>query len=120
MSNFPDFLKELVEAGIDITISKNDRLGFYFDLNLQAKSHMYLYADGDSWFVDMRYDEVFEVSDADDLKRLARHGMHGRDYVNSAWAEFMMSDEDRARLELARAASNKLSSEELAALREFL
>ncbi len=91
MIEMPEFLEELVDANIDITIQKNEKLGLYFDLNLRAKSHMYLYKKDNQWRVAMRYDEDHVVEDADDLKILARHGMHGRDFIDSDWAEFINS-----------------------------
>ena len=117
----PDFLPELIEAGIGIVISKDPKLGFYFDLNLQAKSHMYLYLDfdTDTWRVAMRYDKDYAVDREDpigDLKSYAREGMCGRDYINDAWAEFLMSDKQRAERKLAKEAMAKLSPEEIQAI----
>jgi hypothetical protein len=117
----PDFLPELIDAGIGIGISKDPKLGFYFDLNLQAKSHMYLYLDfdTDTWRVAMRYDKDYAVDREDpisDLKSYAREGMCGRDYINDAWAEFLMSDKQRAERKLAKEAMAKLSPEEIQAI----
>lgn len=91
MIEMPDFLEELVNAGISPTIHKNDKLGVYFDLNTMAKSEMHLYKKDNQWRVAMRYDEDHVVEDADDLKILGRHAMHGRDYINADWAEFINS-----------------------------
>ena len=118
MIEIPQFLEELVNAGIDITISRNGKLGIYFDLNLRAKSHMYLYKRGlGQWFVSMRYDEEFPVDDVEDLKRLAVHGMHGRDFIDSNWAEFLESDDARAERKLREQALDKLTAEERKALK---
>ena len=87
--NFPSFLTDLIDAGIEVSISKNDKFGYYFDLNLQAKSHMYLYEKPEGWFVNMRYEETYKIESTDDLKREALYGMHERDYINPFWAEFI-------------------------------
>jgi hypothetical protein len=115
----PDFLNELVDAGIEITIRKDQRLGSYFDLNLQAKSHMFLYIKNNAWHVSMRYEGDYELDmddPIDDLKSYARSGMYGRDYINCAWAEFLMSDKERADKKLAKEAMAKLTPEEILAI----
>lgn len=118
MLEVPKFLEELVDAGISVTISKNQKLGVYFDLNLMAKSHMYLFKRGlGQWYVDMRYDQQFPVDDVQDLKRLARHGMHNRDYINADWAVFIESDDARLERELREQALSKLTPEERQALK---
>jgi hypothetical protein len=119
----PDFLEELVDAGIEVTIRKNQDLGFHFDLNLQAKSHMYLYFefDTDTWHVAMRYDKRYTIDKEDpigDLRSYAREGMCGRDYINAAWAEFLMSDAERAERKLARDAITKLTPDEIQAIKK--
>ena len=117
----PYFLNELVDAGIHVTISKDQKFGYYYDLNLEAKSHMYLYARGDTWRVAMRYDNDYELDLEDpigDLKSYARSGMYGRDYIHCAWAEFLMSDAERAERKLARDAMAKLSPEEIQAIKK--
>lgn len=86
---FPDFITELLDAGIELTLYKDDKLGYALNLNLRAKSHMYLYSEDSKWFVDMRYDEKFEVNSLNDLLYCARHGMHGRDYVDEMWLKLM-------------------------------
>lgn len=119
----PDFLEELIDVGIKIDISKSQELGFYFDLNLQAKSHMYLYLDFQtgSWRVAMRYGKDYVLDREDpigDLKSYARDGMHGRDYIDDAWAEFLMSDKERAERKLAKEAMAKLTPEEVHAIKK--
>jgi hypothetical protein len=59
------------------------------------------------------------VEDVEDLKRLARHGMHGRDFISADWAEFMMTDEQRAERKLAVDALSKLSIEEQRAVKGY-
>lgn len=92
---FPDFLEELLEAGICVTLYKRDDYGFAFDLNLRAKSGMHLVWDEDakSWAVLMRYDEKFLIDDVDDLKYYAKHGMHGRNFIDPYWADFIGLDD---------------------------
>lgn len=120
MLEIPEFLNDLINAGIEITILKNDSLGVHFDLNLRAKSHMYLFKRDDKWFVEMRYDEEFEVEDVDDLKRLAEHGKHGRDFINPAWAEFLLDDETKVKRKLAQDALAILTPEQQKAVMDYL
>ena len=119
MIKIPDFIEAAIRGGIKPTISHNDRDGIVFDMNLMAKSHMYLMEENGLWYAHMRYDEVHLVEDVDDLKRLARHGMHGRDFISSDWAEFLMTDEERAEREFARNALSKLTPEEQRAVQGY-
>jgi hypothetical protein len=118
MIEVPEFLEELVAAGIDITISRSIKHGVYFDLNLRAKSHMFLFKrETGQWFVAMRYDEEFPVNDIEDLKSLAVHGMHGRDLINYNWERFLESDNARTERKLREQALSKLTAEERQALK---
>lgn len=119
MFEIPDFLEEAIKGGIKPTISFDEQFGVVFDLNLMAKSHMHLVKRGDEWFVQMRYDEEFLVENVDDLKRMAIHGMHGRDFISADWAEFLMTDEERAERKLARDALNKLTPDEQRAVKGY-
>lgn len=123
MIQIPDFIQEAILGGVRVTIEKDSEYGIRFDMNLMAKSHMYLVKEttkkGDRWFALMRYDEKHEVEDVSDLKRLARHGMHGRDFISADWAEFLMTDEERAERQLARDALSKLSIEEQRAVKGY-
>jgi hypothetical protein len=82
----PPLILELLDLGIQPQVWKKDGT-IYWDLNLGAKSHMYLYERGNgNYFVDMRYGETHAVSCVKDLVCLAQHGMHGRDYIDMKWA----------------------------------
>lgn len=89
MIEMPDFLEELVNEGIRVTIEKSDRFGIHFDLHLDAKSHMYLFKSDGEWRVDMRYDEQHIVEDISDLCHYAKRGMHGRDFISYDWADLL-------------------------------
>ena len=125
MNNFgvkmeiPDFIQEAILGGIRVTIERDNLYGIRFDMNLMAKSHMYIVKEAGVWYAHMRYDEVHEVNDVDDLKRLARHGMHGRDFISADWAEFMMTDEQRAERKLAYEALDKLTPDEQLAVKKL-
>lgn len=119
MITIPDFIQEAIMGGIRPTISYDKKYGIVFDMNLMAKSHMYLYEKDGQWFADMRYGETYEVEDVAGLKRLAKHGMHGRDFISADWAEFMMTDEERAERQLAHDALAKLSPEEQRAVQGY-
>jgi hypothetical protein len=117
--NLPDFLKEAVDAGVKVTMERDAKYGVRFDMNLMAKSHMHLVQENGVWYALMRYDEVHMVEDANDLKRLAKHGMHGREFISADWAEFMMTDEERKARKFAQDALRKLSPEEQRAVQGY-
>jgi hypothetical protein len=119
MLEIPDFIEEAIRGGIKPTISYNKEQGVVFDMNLMAKSHMYIVKEGEYWFALMRYDEKNMVEDVADLKRLAKAGMHGRDFISADWAEFLMTDEERAEREFARNALSKLTPEEQRAVQGY-
>lgn len=121
MITIPDFIQEAINGGIRVTIEKDAVYGLRFDMNLQAKSHMYIVykADKASWWALMRYDEEHQISDVEELKWAARHGMHGRDYISSDWAEFLMTDEQRAKRQVARDALSKLTPDEQRAVQGY-
>lgn len=82
-------ITELVDAGISCTLSKHAILGYKWDLNTMAKSHVWLFSRDGKIFADMRYDEQFEITDMDDLKICVRRAMHGRDFINYDWSKFL-------------------------------
>ena len=120
MIEIPDFIEQAIKGGISVTVQRHCWYGVHFNMNLQAKSHMHIVKDGNQWFAFMRYNEKHEVESIDDLKRLARHGMHGREYISSEWAEFLMSDKERAEIDLGHDVLNKLTAEEIAALKKVI
>jgi hypothetical protein len=81
----PPLILELLDLGIQPQVWKKNGT-IYWDLNLNAKNFMYLYEKDGKYFVDTRYGETHEVESVYDLIRLARHGMHGRDYVDMKWS----------------------------------
>jgi hypothetical protein len=119
MITIPDFIQEAILGGINVTVMRHALYGICFDMNLMAKSHMHIVQKNDKWYALMRYDEEFEVEDIDDLKRLAEHGKHGRDFISADWAEFLMTREELAKRRLAREALARLTPEEQAAIREY-
>lgn len=120
MIEIPDFIAEAIQAGIRPTIYfDKEKECIVYDMNLMAKSHMYIMLEGDTWYAYMRYDEKHEVETVNDLKRLARHGMHGRDFISSDWAEFLLTDEQRAERKLAQDALRKLTPEEQLAVKGY-
>lgn len=119
MITIPDFIQEAINGGIRVTIEKDAVYGLRFDMNLQAKSHMHIVQEEGVWYAHMRYDEVHMVEDVSDLKRLAKHGMHGRDFISADWAEFLLTDKQRAERELARTALGKLTPDEQRAVQGY-
>lgn len=89
-SNFmADVIVELVANCIAVTISANPDIGTYFDLNLDAKSHLYVFHRDGKWWVDLRYNEQYEVDSISDIRYFANYGMHGRDYINPNWKRYL-------------------------------
>ena len=119
MITIPDFIQEAIKGGIRVTVEKDAVHGIRFDMNLMAKSHMYIVQEKGVWYAHMRYDEVHMIEDVSDLKRLARHGMHGRDFISADWAEFLMTDEQRAERQVAQDALRKLTPEEQRAVKGY-
>ncbi len=117
----PDFIQEAILGGIRVTIERDIEYGIRFDMNLMAKSHMYIVykVDKASWWALMRYDEEHQISDVEELKWAARHGMHGRDFISADWAEFLMSDEEKAKRKFAQDALRKLTPEEQCAVQGY-
>jgi hypothetical protein len=92
----PDFLEDLIKAGIQVTIEQSDKYadGYYFDLNLQSKSHMHLFRhEGGQWRVDMRYGEEYVIEEFSDLLYSAKKGMHGRDFIHYKWEQLLVKHE---------------------------
>jgi hypothetical protein len=121
MITIPNFIQDAITGGVKVTIERDAEYGIRFDMNLMAKSHMYIVYKQDkaSWWALMRYDEEHQISDVEELKWAARHGMHGRDYISSDWAEYLMTDEQRAEREFARNALSKLTPEEQLAVKGY-
>lgn len=88
--SFPEHLiMPLLLSGISVETNWNAEDGLWFDLNTLAKSHMYLKKKDDKWFAHMRYNKVQEVTEADELAWLYKDCLHGRDYMSSAWVNFL-------------------------------
>lgn len=73
----PPLVVEVIKAGIEVTLSTDIAYGLVYDLNLQAKSHTYLYMLDGKQMVVMRYDPHIEVETLQDLLAAAYAGMHG-------------------------------------------
>lgn len=88
----PDYVEKLVDAGIRVTLEKNEDIGVYFDLNLQSKSHLHLFNKNGDWYVKMRYDEQHMIKSWEDLLYAAKDGMHGRDFINYEWEQLLVHE----------------------------
>ena len=88
----PEYVEQLVDAGIPVTIDKSDKLGIYFNLNLESKSHLYLFECDGEWFADMRYDTRIKIESWNDLMWAAKGGMHGRDFIHYKWEELLVKE----------------------------
>lgn len=82
-------VSKLVDNGIEISIKRDERLGVYLDLHLEAKSHLYLFVKDGKCFADMRYNKCEEIEGFSDLTFAALSGMHGREYINARWKNIL-------------------------------
>lgn len=87
-----ELIKQIVNLGIEATIKKchydNCKGKIVYDLDTQAKSHLYLEPlENDEWIAYMRYDEVQKLQNPtiEDIVELVKYCMHYRDYVNYYW-----------------------------------
>jgi len=86
MIEIPEFLEEIVYAGIMVEMHHNNELGMYFDLNSQTKSHMWLYKDKDGeWYIDGRYNFVQQVGTIEDILEIFVNFYKMRDFGNYDW-----------------------------------
>lgn len=94
MIQMPSYIKELVEAGIEITIKKDHNLDLVgFDLNPQTKSGMFLYQhpDTEEWRIAGRYNFDEAVEDLSDVMSIFLDFYRMRDFGNIQWLEFLVS-----------------------------
>ena len=91
-TRLPPYIDELINAGITVTIHTALN-GFYLDLNLMAKSHLHLTPtdDPEVWVAHMRYDEQYIIHNFRELAAAAKHGMHGRSFIDSNWDDLIQS-----------------------------
>jgi hypothetical protein len=87
-TTLPAMLEQVLEAGVEVTLFLNKGV-VYYNLNTGAKSHMHLFEVDGKYYVDMRYDEIHEVSDFEQLVSLCAHAMHGQTYVSNAWRKVL-------------------------------
>jgi len=94
MLEMPDYIKTLVEAGIEVTLKKDPNLDLIgFDLNSQTKSGMFLYQHPDTqeWRIAGRYGFDEAVDDLDDVMGIFFDFYRMRDFGNIQWLEFLVS-----------------------------
>lgn len=89
-----NLILEIVDNGIDVTISK-DRYGeLYFDLNFQAKSYGHLYKRPEGWLLQMRYSQQY-VNDLDDIIYCFLHTYDMRGFGSQSWIDLCTKREIR-------------------------
>lgn len=86
----PDFIVTLIEEGIQVTICFDKKWGVYYNLNLESKSHLYVYQKDGQWFADMRYNTTLPINDVENIYSAAKAGMHGRDFINADWERVLI------------------------------
>lgn len=85
----PSFVQDIIDEGVEISIRRDDKYGYVFDLNTEAKSHMYLYKMGIEWCVSLRYNEDYVVNSFDEIVYYANYCKHGRDFINPMWQKII-------------------------------
>ena len=84
---------QLLEAGVQVTMTYVRDRGLMYDLNSGTKSHMHAFPNEDgSLTVELRYNEVQTVKDFDDLLYTANYARHGRPFMNSDWAALLQKN----------------------------
>jgi hypothetical protein len=87
--NLPDFLDDVIDAGISVTISKDAIHGVCIDLNTHAKSEAIIFEECGKWLVTTRYEPPTPVNNIDDIKSIVADCMCGRNFINEAWRSFL-------------------------------
>ena len=87
--NIPDFVEELVQEGIEVTLMKDyDDNSIVMNLNSGAKSHMHLAEKDGQYYVKMRYNQKSEwVESVKDLCWIFLECYRMRDFGNCAWLD---------------------------------
>lgn len=87
--DFVDIIDRLLNEGIEITLKKIDG-NVWYDLNTGMKSHLWIApATNGEFKFSTRYSEGVEELDINQLLHLARHCLHGRDYMNGNWQRLL-------------------------------
>lgn len=87
----PDFIQTLVLNDIPVTMKRNNEVGFHFDLNIEAKSHLWVTYEYGTWYAHTRYKEPeeFDPEDMNNLYSIAAGCLCGRDFMNYKWVELL-------------------------------
>ena len=90
--DFVDVIYYLLSEGIDITLKKIDG-NVWYDLNTGMKSKLWIAPTTNGEFkFSTRYSEGVEELSIRHLLYLARHCLHGRDYMSSAWRNLLIKE----------------------------
>lgn len=82
---FDELIESLLNRSIEVTLTMKDDV-IWYDLNTGMKSHLRIAKHDDETFkYDTRYSEGTEELSWKCLTYLARHCLHGREYMSSAW-----------------------------------
>ena len=95
MIEAPNYLKDIVEANIPVTIEKNETLGVIgFNLNSKAKSGMFLYQDPEdkNWYIAGRYNFKEQVENLDDVMNIFHDFYSMRDFGSQDWLNLLVKE----------------------------
>lgn len=89
-----EILNRLLDEGLRITIYKSDNDSIIYDLNLMAKSDLYITPiDDNSILVEGRYQYMTKViTSYEYLLSTAVNHMCGRDFINDDWKRLLIKE----------------------------
>ena len=90
---FQEIIDKLLDNKIEITLTRRDGKTIY-DLNLQAKSHLYLYFDESDSEIhyEGRYDDKGLVDDYRDVLHVAKGYYSYREYASGLWMDLFVKE----------------------------
>ena len=89
--DFVDILDHLLDEGIEVTLHKKDGIVWY-DLNTQAKSHLWISPSiGSIKYLDRYEGGTIECSYLGVLL-LAKDCMYGRNYMSQKWIDLLLKE----------------------------
>ena len=86
---FDSIIEEVLQHGISVTLSIDELGTIWYDMNTQMKSGMSIALIEDVCRYKERYGEG-TINDLEDLLRIVRYCMIGRDFANSNWIDWLV------------------------------
>lgn len=86
-----DIISLVLDNGGNVELSKQDGKIVY-DLCTDMKSRLVVWPDGDVVQWEGRYERSGTIEDVEDLLRVAKDCMCGRDYLHQAWEKILVDN----------------------------